>query len=80
MNIMKDTNEKLNEGINSKTKTLFESTQIQIKNSLFSLLYILLKHQDTSIFIEIIYVIIQTLQLLSFSFHPIVMTILIILI
>ena len=42
--------------------------QTQIKHSIFGLIYLLLKNQDINLWIEIITILFQLLQLLAFPF------------
>lgn len=53
----------------SKDKTCFENIYTKFKVSLFSLLYILLKNQNTNFLIECVYLVLQLLQLLAFPFN-----------
>ncbi len=57
-------------------KTSFEKLEENLKASIFGVLYVLLKNQSFSIWVEIIFVIIQLLQFMAFPFRPLVNTIL----
>ena len=56
-------------------KTSFEKLEENLKASIFGVLYVLLKNQSFSIWVEIIFVIIQLLQFMAFPFRPLVNTI-----
>lgn len=68
------------EGKNSRTmdlnllceKTSFEKLGDTLKASIFDVLCMLLKNQDFSVWTEIILIILQLLQFLSFGFNKIV--------
>ena len=51
-------------------KTQFERLEENIKVSIFGVLYVLLKNQDFSVWVEVIFVIIQLLQFMAFPFSP----------
>lgn len=51
-----------------KENTQFEKYEMKIKEGLFNLIYVLLKLQNDQIWIQIIIIIIEALQLLSFPF------------
>jgi hypothetical protein len=71
---MKDVKNNLSLNLNiHQEKTAFENLEESIKNSIFSVLYFMLKSQEFSIWIEVIFIIIQLLQFLSFTFNPIVL-------
>lgn len=53
-------------------KTSFEKLEETLKASIFGVLYMLLKNQDFSMWTEIILIILQLLQFLSFGFNKIV--------
>ena len=53
-------------------KTSFEKLEENLKASIFGVLYVLLKNQSFSIWVEIIFVIIQLLQFMAFPFRPLV--------
>jgi hypothetical protein len=53
-------------------KTSFEKLEESLKASIFGVLYVLLKNQSFSIWVEIIFVIIQLLQFMAFPFRPLV--------
>jgi hypothetical protein len=53
-------------------KTSFEKLEETLKMSIFGVLYVLLKNQDFSVWIEIIFIILQLLQFMAFSFRPLV--------
>ncbi len=53
-------------------KSSFEKLEESIKVSIFGILYVLLKNQDYSMWIEIIFVILQLLQFMAFPFRPMV--------
>jgi len=53
-------------------KTSFEKLEEHLKSSIFGVLYILLKNQSFSIWAEIIFVIIQLLQFMAYTFRPMV--------
>ena len=50
-------------------KSSLEKLGESLKHSIFRVLYVLLKNQTFSFWREIIFVLIQLFQLLSFSFH-----------
>jgi hypothetical protein len=53
-------------------KTSFEKLEEKLKVSIFGVLYVLLKNQDVSIWVEIIFIILQLLQFLAFPFNGLV--------
>lgn len=53
-------------------KTTFEKLEENLKYSIFGVLFVLLKNQDFSMWTEIILVILQLLQFMSFGFHKVV--------
>ncbi len=53
-------------------KTHFERLEENLKVSIFGVLYVLLKNQDFSVWVEVIFVILQLLQFLAFPFSPMV--------
>jgi hypothetical protein len=53
-------------------KTSFEKLEETLKVSIFGVLYVLLKNQDFSVWVEIIFVILQLLQFMAFPFRPMV--------
>ena len=66
---MKDGKNNLSMNLNLLTeKTSFEKLEEKIKSSIFAVLFVLLKNQDFSIWVEIIFVFIQLFQFMSFSF------------
>ncbi len=70
---MKDVKNNLSMNLNIFTdKTGFEKLEDTLKNSFFSVLYFMLKNQEFSIWVEVIFIIIQLLQLMRFPFYPIV--------
>ena len=70
---MKDNKNNISLNLNLlTTKTGFEKLEEKIKNSMFNVLYFMLKNQEFSLWIEVIFVILQLLQLMSFPFHPMV--------
>ena len=70
---MKDVKNNLTLNLNiHQEKTAFEKFEESIKNSIYSVLYFMLKNQEFSIWIEVIFIVVQLLQLLSFTFNPIV--------
>ena len=70
---MKDVKNNLSMNLNILTdKTGFEKLEETLKNSFFSVLYFMLKNQDFSIWVEVIFIILQLLQMMSFAFNPIV--------
>lgn len=52
-----------------KDKTLLERFQLRLKESIFGLFYVLLKHQEKKTFIEVVTILFELLQLLSYSIH-----------
>lgn len=70
---MKDGRDKVSMNLNLLTeKTAFEKFEENLKSSIFAVLFVLLKNQDFSLWIEIIFVVVQLLQFLSFPFSKIV--------
>jgi len=70
---MKDGKEKVSMSSNLLTEnTSFEKLEENLKSTIFSVLFVLLKNQDTNLWIEIIFVIIQLLQFMSFAFSQLV--------
>lgn len=70
---MKDGKEKISMNLNLLTeKTTFEKFEENLKSSIFAVLFILLKNQDFTLWVEIISVIVQLLQFMSFPFSKIV--------
>jgi hypothetical protein len=53
-------------------KTQFEKLEENLKVSIFGVLYVLLKNQDFSVWVEVIFVILQLFQFLAFPFAPLV--------
>jgi hypothetical protein len=53
-------------------KSAFEKFEENLKVSIFSVLFVLLKNQDYNQWLEIIFVVIQLLQFLAFPFRPMV--------
>lgn len=56
------------ESSSEEEKTRFEQIEEEVKNSIFSVFYLLLKNQETTFWKFIFLLIIEYLQLLSFSF------------
>ena len=50
-------------------KSWLEKTEEKLKQSLFNVFFVLLKHQKVSIWVEFIFIIIQLLQFMSFPFR-----------
>jgi hypothetical protein len=70
---MKDNKNNLSLNLNLLTdKTGFEKLEDELKTALFSVIYFMLKNQEFSIWIEVIFIILQLLQLMSFPFNPMV--------
>lgn len=70
---MKDGRANVSINLNLLTeKTSFEILEETFKSSIFAVLFVLLKNQDFSLWIEIIFILTQLLQFMSFSFSPIV--------
>jgi hypothetical protein len=53
-------------------KSAFEKFEENLKISIFSVLFVLLKNQDYNLWLEIILIVLQLLQFLAFPFRPIV--------
>jgi hypothetical protein len=53
-------------------KTSFEKLEENLKYSIFGVLFLLLKNKDFSIWTEIILIILQLLQFMSFAFQKVV--------
>jgi hypothetical protein len=71
---MKDNKNNLSLNLNLLTdKTGFEKLEEEVKIAIFSVIYFMLKNQEFSIWIEVIYIVLQLLQLMSFPFNPIVL-------
>ena len=71
--MMKDGKNSLSLNLNLLVeKTKFESLYDNLKLSLFGVLFMLLKNQDFSIWVEVIFVILQLFQLMAFPFNPLV--------
>jgi len=47
----------------------FERFEIEVKNTIFGVLFVLLKEQEISVYTALILAVIQFLQLLIFPFH-----------
>ena len=58
--------------LNLGEKSTFEKMEEMFKSTIFSVFFVLLKKQDFSFLLEILKVSIQLMQLLSFSFNPLV--------
>ncbi len=72
---MKDSKNNISINLNLLSeKSAFEKLEENLKFSIFGVLYVLLKNYSFSIWMEIIFVLIQLFQLLSFSFNEIVIT------
>ncbi len=70
---MKDGRDKVSMNLNLLTgKTAFEKFEENLKSSIFAVLFVLLKNQDFSLWIEIIFVVVQLLQFMSFPFSKLV--------
>lgn len=70
---MKDSKGIISLNLNLLTdKTKFEKLEENLKHSIFSVLFVMLKNQEFSIWVEIIFVILQLLQFMSFPFNSIV--------
>ncbi len=70
---MKDNKNNLSLNLNLLTdKTGFEKLEEEFKTAIFSVIYFMLKNQEFSIWIEIIFIVLQLLQLMSFPFNPMV--------
>ncbi len=66
--MMKETKLLGKENNNEEEKTKFEQIEEELKSSVFSVFYLLLKNQETTFWKFIILLIVEYLQLLSFSF------------
>ena len=70
---MKDNINNISLNLNILTdNTGLEKLEDEVKTALFSVIYFMLKNQEFSIWIEVIFIILQLLQLMSFPFNPIV--------
>jgi hypothetical protein len=70
---MRDNRNSLSLNLNLLTeKTGFEKLEEQLKTSIFGVLYVMLKNQEFSIWVEIIFIILQLLQFMSYPFNPLV--------
>lgn len=70
---MKDGKNNISLNLNLLTeKTAFENLEENLKLSVFGVLFVLLKNQDFSIWTEIIFIILQMLQFMSFAFSKVV--------
>ena len=70
---MKDSKNNVSMNLNLLAeKSAFEKFEENLKISIFGVLYVLLKNQNFSIWMEFIFVFIQLFQFLSFSFITIV--------
>jgi len=69
---MKDSKVKTSFNLNLGEKSSFEKMEEIFKQTIFSVFFVLLKKQESSILFEILKVTIQYLQFLSFSFNPLV--------
>lgn len=70
---MKDNKNSVSLNLNLLTeKTQFEKFEENLKLSIFGVLFVLLKNQDFSIWVEIIFVILELLQFMAFPFNNIV--------
>ena len=70
---MKDNKNNLSLNLNLLTdKTGFEKLEEEFKTAIFSVIYFMLKNQEFSIWIEVIFIVLQLLQLMSFPFNPMV--------
>jgi hypothetical protein len=70
---MKDAKNNISLNLNLLTdKTAFEKLEENLKISIFGVLFVLLKNQDFSIWVEIIFVILQLLQFMAFPFNKVV--------
>ncbi len=65
---MKETKLLGKESSSEEEKTKMEQIEEEVKSSIFSVYYLLLKNQDTTLWKFIILLTIEYLQLLSFSF------------
>lgn len=52
-----------------KEKNVLEDIQSNIKHGIFGLFYLLLKNQDINLWVEVICIIAQLLQMVVFPFH-----------
>ena len=72
---MKDGKNNVSINLNLLTeKTSFEKLEENLKVSIFGVLFVLLKNQDFSMWTEIILIILQLLQFMSFAFSKVVNT------
>ncbi len=69
---MKDIQEKISFNLNFGEKSYFEKIEEILKQTIFSVLFVLLKKEEPTIFQEFLKVALQYLQLISFSFNPLV--------
>ena len=70
---MRDNRNSLSLNLNLLTeKTGFEKLEEQLKTSMFGVLFVMLKNQEFSIWIEIIFIVLQLLQFMSFPFNNLV--------
>jgi hypothetical protein len=70
---MKDNKNNLSFNLNLLTdKTGFEKVEEEVKTAIFSVIYFMLKNQEFSIWVEVIFIILQLLQFMSFPFNPMV--------
>lgn len=63
---MKDS--KLKEGSSEDEKTNFEKVEEDVRSSIFGVFYLLLKNNETSFWKFIVILVVQYIQLLSYSF------------
>ena len=67
---MKDTTNELFLSVHMlKENNYFEDLQSSIKYGIFGLFYLLLKNQDINLWVEVICIIAQLLELVAFPFH-----------
>jgi len=70
---MKDNKNNVSMNLNLLSeKSAFEKLEESLKHAIFGVLYVLLKNQTFSIWMEIIFVFIQLFQFLSYTFNMIV--------
>ncbi len=65
---LKSNNDNAKNSLDSE-KSFFQKLEIEMKNIIFSVMYILLKDEEASIYTSILIAIINFLQLLYFPFH-----------
>jgi len=65
---MKETKLLGKENSSEEEKTKFEQIEAEVKTSIFSVFYLLLKNQETTFWKFVLLLMIEYLQLLSFSF------------